>query len=84
MRVTIKDFKKKIKGLPDDAIICMYSDEEGNSTSTCLDVYVDQVGYDHEDWYDGKCFHFIGGEDIVGIDQEQDKGKILVILRPSL
>lgn len=84
MRITLKDFKNKTRGLPDDAIICMYSDSEGNEQSTCLGVYVDKVGYDHVDYYDGKKFHFIGGADIMGIDQEQDKDKILVILQPSL
>lgn len=64
--------------------ICMYSDSEGNAQSTCLDVYVDQVGYEHVDWYDGHKFTFIGGAEVQGIDQEQDKGKILVILQPSL
>ena len=83
-QITLKDFKKKIKGLPDDTILCMYSDSEGNEKSTCLDVFIDKVGYDHVDWYDGKRFHFIGGEDIIGIDQEKDKGRYLIILQPSL
>ena len=84
-RITIKNLKDMIRGLPDDAIVCMYSDSEGNSQSTALEFYVDEVGKVHtvQDNLD-KEFKFIGGEEIFGIDQEKDKGKALFILVPSL
>ena len=81
-RITVGELKKKLEKLPDDAIVCCQSDSEGNSTSTCLDVFIDQVGYKHTmKEYDFTC---IGGEDIEGIDMEKDKGKYLVIMEPSL
>lgn len=84
-RITVKDMKTILKKLPDDTIVCMYSDSEGNNTSTALDFYVDEVGKVHtvQDNLD-KEFKFIGGEDIFGIDQEKDKGKPILILVPSL
>ena len=84
-RITVKDMKTILKSLPDDAIVCMYSDSEGNSQSTALDFYVDEVGKVHK--VPGnldKEYKFIGGEDIFGIDQEKDKGKLILILVPSL
>jgi hypothetical protein len=80
--ITVKDLKEKLQRIPDDAIVCCQSDSEGNSTSTCLDVEIDQVGYKHT--MEGYDFTFIGGEDIEGIDMEKDKGKYLVIMQPSL
>lgn len=86
-RITIKDLKKAISGLPDETIVCMYSDSEGNSQSTALTYYVDIVGKEHlvkeglpeKDW-----FTFIGGEEVFGIDQEADKNTPILILVPSL
>ena len=84
-RITIKNLKDMIRGLPDDAIVCMYSDSEGNSQSTALDFYVDEVGKVHTAQGNlDKEYKFIGGEDVVGIDQEKDKGKPILILVPSL
>ncbi len=84
-RITIKNLKDIIRGLPDDAIVCMYSDSEGNSQSTALDFYVDEVGKVHTVQGNlDKEYKFIGGEDIFGIDQEKDKGKLILILVPSL
>lgn len=84
-RITVKDMKKVLATLPDDTIVCMYSDSEGNSQSTALEFYVDEVGKVHtvQDNLD-KEFKFIGGEEIFGIDQEKDKGKTLLIMVPSL
>lgn len=84
-RITVKDMKTILKKLPDDAIVCMYSDSEGNSQSTALDFYVDEVGKIHTVQGNlDKEYKFIGGEDIFGIDQEKDKGKLILILVPSL
>ena len=84
-RITIKNLKDMIRGLPDDAIVCMYSDSEGNSQSTAFQYYMDCVGQVHKvkDNLD-KEYTFIGGEDVFGIDLEKDKGKALFILVPSL
>ena len=84
-RITVKDMKTILNKLPDDPIVCMYSDSEGNSQSTALEFYVDEVGKVHtvQDNLD-KEFKFIGGEEIFGIDQEKDKGKTLLIMVPSL
>lgn len=43
-RVTLGEFRKATKGLPDNALLCCQSDSEGNSTSTCLNFFIDQVG----------------------------------------
>lgn len=84
-RITVKDLKKAIRGLPDDALVCMYSDSEGNNQSTALDYYYDVVGKVHvvKDNLD-KELKFIGAEEIFGVDQEKDKGKAVLILVPSL
>ena len=82
--ITLKDFRAKTKGLPDDAILCLYSDSEGNEKSTCLNIFGERVGEDIKMTYDGKEFHFKGGEDIMGIDQEKDKGRYPILLQPSL
>lgn len=78
-RVTVKDLKEILKEFPDDAIICMYSDSEGNEMSTMLDYYKEVVGQK----YSSGCT-FIGGQDVHGIDIEEDKGKTIIFLQPSL
>lgn len=82
--LTVKDLKEKIKKLPDNTILCCQSDSEGNSQSTCLDIFVDLVGYEHKFTSDGKEYVFIGGEDIIGIDQKEHKGRYLLVFQPSL
>ena len=83
--ITVKDLKKTLRGLPDDAIVCCQSDSEGNETSTCLGIFVEEVGKPMSYKYgDGKVFNYIQGDNIIGIDVNQDKGKIVVILQPSL
>lgn len=79
-RMTIKDLKEKIKNLPDNAILCCQSDSEGNETSVCLDIFVEQVGRQTE--YQG--YKFTEGDNIVGVDLQQDKDNIVVIFQPSL
>ena len=83
--ITVKDLKKTLRGLPDDAIVCCQSDSEGNETSTCLGIFVEEVGKPMSYKYgDGDVFNYIQGDNIIGIDVNQDKGKIVVILQPSL
>lgn len=84
-RITVKDMKKVLATLPDDTIVCMYSDSEGNAQSTAFCFDVDTVGEVHK-IYDNldKEYTFVGGSEIFGIDQEKDKGKTLLIMVPSL
>ena len=80
-RITVKDLKEKIAKLPDDTLVVLQSDSEGNSESTCLDLWVDKVGYAQQIAPD---FVYVGGQDTVGIDQTQDKGRYMLVLQPSL
>ncbi len=83
--ITVKDLKKTLRGLPDDAIVCCQSDSEGNETSTCLGIFVEEVGKPMSYKYpDGTVFNYTQGDNIIGIDLTTDKGKIVVILQPSL
>lgn len=83
--ITVKDLKKTLRGLPDDAIVCCQSDSEGNETSTCLGIFVEEVGKPMSYTYaDGKVYNYVQGDNIIGIDLDKDKGKIVVILQPSL
>ena len=84
IRVTLKEFRKITENIPDEAILCMYSDSEGNTQSTCLGVYTDIVGRDASEPYKDKIFHYTIGQEIEGIDLEKDKGRYIVILQPSL
>lgn len=81
IRITLKDFKKATAGMPDDAILCMYSDSEGNTQSTCLGVYTDYVGRVEKITDD---YSYTTGADIYGIDLESDKNRPIIILQPSL
>lgn len=83
-RITLGEFKRIVRGLPDDTIICLQSDSEGNAQSTCLNVFTGQVGNVTNMDYDGNTYSFVDGEDIVGIDLEKDKDRCLIILQPSL
>lgn len=83
-RITLGDFKRITRGLPDDAIICCQSDEEGNEISTCFDVFVEVVGT-KKDYDDGVTkFSYVEGDNIYNIDLENDKGKVIITLQPSL
>lgn len=86
-RLTVKDLKKAIRYLPDNTIVCLYGDSEGNTQSTALTYYYDMVGKEHlitEDLPEDQWFKYIGGEDMYGIDQEKDKDTPILILVPSL
>lgn len=83
-RLTWKQLKDMCEEhrVPDNAIICCQSDEEGNRTMVCDTIYIDKVGHISKFQYDGKDFEMTGGEDIEGIDMEQDKGKIVITIHP--
>lgn len=78
--ITAKELKETLNKLPNDTIIALQSDSEGNETSTCLDIFIERVGQK----YQQGTYSFIGGNDIYGINQEQDKDKFVLILQPSL
>lgn len=83
-RITLGDFKRITRGLPDDAIICCQSDEEGNEISTCFDVFVEVVGT-QKNYDDGVTkFSYVEGDNIYNIDLEKDKGKTIITIQPSL
>lgn len=80
IRLTLKELKQKIEMLPDDTIICCQSDSEGNETATCLGIFIEKVG--KKTTYEG--YNFTEGDNIIGVDMEQDKGKYVLIFQPSL
>ena len=83
-RITLGEFRKVIKGLPDNAILCCQSDSEGNQTSTCLNFFIDQVGRKVSMSYNDKVYDFTAGDDIIGIDMEKDHERTIIIFQPSL
>lgn len=81
IRVTLDDFRKMTSKMPGDSILCMYSDSEGNSQSTCLGVYTDYVGRVEKIT---DSYTYTTGAEIYGIDLESDKNRPIIILQPSL
>ena len=79
-RITVKELKQILSKFPDDAIVCLYSDAEGNEKSTMLDFFGEIVGKVYNEYE----YSFVGGDDVYGIDLEKDKGKVLLYLQPSL
>lgn len=79
-RLTVADFKKFIKEnhIPDDALITIMSDEEGNSESVTCELYCDVVGRTEQMVFGP----YTSGADIQGIDLENDKNRIYVTIRP--
>ena len=82
-RLTVGKLKKILETykVPDDAIVCCQSDEEGNREMVCMDVFVDRVGRKENTCYDGKWYEFISGQDVLGLEKE-DEGKIYITFRP--
>lgn len=83
-RITAGHLRVLLSQLPDDAIVCLYSDSEGNEKSTALDVFTEIVGEVYKEEIYGHKYEFTGGDDVYGIDMEKDKGKTIVYLQPSL
>lgn len=83
-RLTAGQLKTLLNKIPSDAIICCYSDSEGNQKSTALDVFTEVVGEKVVEEYYGTKYEFTGGDDVMGIDVEEDKGKTVVYIQPSL
>ena len=83
-RITLGEFKEITRGLPDNAIICCQSDSEGNEKSTCLDVFIEQVGKPQQVTGYGNDFNYVEGDDIYNIDLVADKDRVIITLQPSL
>lgn len=83
-RITAGHLRALLSQLPDDAIVCLYSDSEGNEKSTALDVFTEIVGDVYKEEINGHKYEFVGADDVYGIDVEKDKGKTVVYLQPSL
>jgi len=79
-RYTVKELKSALRKFPDDAIVCLYSDAEGNEKSTMLDFFGEIVGKVYNEYE----YAFVGGSETYGIDIEKDKGKVIIYLQPSL
>lgn len=84
MRLTVGQLIEKLKkyNVPDDAIVCCQSDEEGNRTMACCECYIEKVGHKNKEVYDGHKLVWVSGEDVEGIDMSKDRNKKFIILRP--
>ena len=82
-RVTLGEFRKATRGLPDNALLCCQSDSEGNATSTCLDFFIEQVGKHESIKIQDKVYEFTDGEEIQGIDMVTDHKRTIIIFQPS-
>lgn len=81
-RYTAKELKELLKNVPDDALICCQSDEEGNSTMVTMGVFLEHVGKKTTEKTHGKLYQFTEGDNVMGVDLQTDKDKTLVIIRP--
>lgn len=86
MRLTVGQLKKILKqyNVPDDALVCCYSDEEGNEEKTCCDVFVSRVGHKQviKMANTSDSFEFVHGADVQGIDMSKDDGRMFITIRP--
>ena len=84
MRLTVGQLKKKLEqyNVPDDAIVCCQSDEEGNRTMACCECYIEQVGHKNTEVYNGHKLVWVSGKDVDGLDMSKDNGRKFIIIRP--
>ena len=82
-RLSVGKLKKilELYKVPDDAIVCCQSDEEGNREMVCMDVFVDRVGRKESYCCGGKWYDFTAGEDVLGLEQDKDKDKLYITFR---
>ena len=82
MRLTVGQLKKLLKAynVPDNAIVCCQSDEEGNREMVCCDMFIEQVG--RKEQLPDSTYTFVGGADVEGIDMEADKLRYYITFRP--
>jgi hypothetical protein len=81
IRLTVKDLKEAMKGLPNDALVMISSDCEQNNVSPLKAIDTGKIGgtWCFEDPED----NFTEGEDFIGINMKKDKYKDYIILIPS-
>lgn len=80
--LTVGQLKELLRGCPDRAVVCCQSDEEGNRTIVCTSVSQETVGKVCNETYNGKSFSYTEGEDVIGLDLEEDKGLPYIVIRP--
>ena len=78
--MTVKELKKVLNELPNDALVMIASDEEMNTVSPSSNTYTGKIGTT-------QCFedpenNYIEGENFIGIDLKKDKGKEFIVLIP--
>ena len=78
--MTVKELKKLLSELPNNALVMIASDEEMNTVSQLVDTDTGRIGTT-------QCFedpedNYIEGEDFLGIDLKKDKGKEYIVLIP--
>lgn len=84
-RVTVGELKKVLSKLPDETLISLQSDSEGNQESTLLDWFVVKIGDEHTfNTVNGQSYTYKDGDETMGVNMEKDKGKYLLVLTPSL
>lgn len=83
-RLTVGKLKQILQAykVPDDAIVCCQSDEEGNREMVCMDVFVDRVGRKESYCCGGKWYEYMQGSETLGLDLEKDKDKLFITFRP--
>lgn len=81
-RLTVGKLKELLKQykVPDDAIVCCQSDEEGNREMVCCDMFIDRVG--RKERLPDSTYTFVGGADVLGIDMERDFNRAYITFRP--
>lgn len=83
-RITIGQLKQFLSKLPNDGLIVLDSDAEGNEQSTLLCWDVVKVGEEFSWRVDDQKVTIYACENTHGIDLEKDKGKTVLVLTPSL
>lgn len=80
-RLTVGKLKQLLEQyhVPDEAVVCCQSDEEGNRTMVCMEMFIDRVG--RKEKFD-ETYTYVAGEDVIGIDLEADKNKTFVTFQP--
>ena len=83
-RLTVKKMKELLEEykVPDDAIIACQSDEEGNRTMVCMDMWIDKVGRQIEIRDGYGVSRFTAGEEVMGIELDKDKDKTFITFVP--
>lgn len=82
LRLTVGELKRLLKAynVPDNAIVCCQSDEEGNREMVCCDMFIDKVG--RKEQLPDSTYTFVGGADVEGIDMEHDFNRYYITFRP--